>query len=551
MKHSAKHITLLILILISIQINAQFGCIENTIFYYAYKGDLNEVQNLINKNRSYLNLQLKESKCELHFRWGQTPLMIASEFGHAELVKYLVSNGADINLTDENGIPAVQFAAGSNHIDIVKFLVEHGAKLDSLSIVNSAAFTGNIQLVRYLIENGADATIYNSSSPLTVVTKKLWSKSGIIKDYEPLIRYLIENTKIDINFREKRFPNETALDNVAAAGDFQLFKYMISKGAIPDTTTFLNATQRNLEIVKTLIENYHINPTAIKAPLNDAATYENLEIIKHLVENFNIPIEATSGTENKTALIIAADHGNLEIVKYLLDNGANINAIESNLKQSVLLSAIDPQCIYGDNRHTETAKYLIQKGADLSYKDYMGRNALDYCAEKNNIELAELIISKENLKNSSALAYSCENGNYDIFRLLVKSGYELNYQDDNGNNLLVYALWGGNIDIVKYILNRGIRLSDTNCNMLIFAASSGNLDLVKYLHKTYNLEIRKQRKCETSALIEAVKTERFNIDLIMYLVDNDANINQKDKSGRKAIDYSLDPIVTDYLNDLK
>ena len=56
-----------------------------------------------------------------------TPLMLCSKEGNFNIVKVLVTNGADVNYSQWHG-SSLSYAKENNHEDIVDFLVEHGAK---------------------------------------------------------------------------------------------------------------------------------------------------------------------------------------------------------------------------------------------------------------------------------------------------------------------------------------------------------------------------------------------------------------------------------------
>lgn len=60
-----------------------------------------------------------------------TPLMRAAAIGHIDLVKDLISDGADINQRGPRGSTALMFAAGAGHLDIVRELVESGADIEA------------------------------------------------------------------------------------------------------------------------------------------------------------------------------------------------------------------------------------------------------------------------------------------------------------------------------------------------------------------------------------------------------------------------------------
>ena len=58
----------------------------------------------------------------------RTALVYASGNGHLDIVKYLVSKGADINIIgDKYGITPLSNAAKNGHLEVVKYLLENKA----------------------------------------------------------------------------------------------------------------------------------------------------------------------------------------------------------------------------------------------------------------------------------------------------------------------------------------------------------------------------------------------------------------------------------------
>jgi ankyrin repeat protein len=61
-------------------------------------------------------------------RVGNSSLMWAAYFGETDVVKYLLTKGADVNLINEDGHTALQLASKKGHRDIVKLLRNYGAR---------------------------------------------------------------------------------------------------------------------------------------------------------------------------------------------------------------------------------------------------------------------------------------------------------------------------------------------------------------------------------------------------------------------------------------
>eukprot|EP00919_Chromeraceae_sp_WS-2016_P032725 GHVR01077242.1.p1 GENE.GHVR01077242.1~~GHVR01077242.1.p1 ORF type:complete len:181 (+),score=17.83 GHVR01077242.1:18-560(+) len=66
---------------------------------------------------------------------GQTPLMLAAEKEHLNLMKWLHEKGATLDLKDNEGNTTLLFAAYNGHLDAVRWLVENGASVENINKV--------------------------------------------------------------------------------------------------------------------------------------------------------------------------------------------------------------------------------------------------------------------------------------------------------------------------------------------------------------------------------------------------------------------------------
>ena len=131
---------------------------------------------------SELVTQLVHSGANVNHRapGGSTPLYVATDRGHTDVVRTLVGLGADVNLrTDEQDSP-LHAAAKYGYIDICKELLLRGAlvtwpRRDSHTPLSLAAFNNNIRVATLLLLAGADP---NTIDPTGKSLLFLASESG-------------------------------------------------------------------------------------------------------------------------------------------------------------------------------------------------------------------------------------------------------------------------------------------------------------------------------------------------------------------------------------
>ncbi|XP_063219765.1 myotrophin [Bacillus rossius redtenbacheri] len=96
-------------------------------------GDLDQVKDFVENKEVDVNKEID----------GRPPIHYAADYGQKDVIKYLISRGADVNLKDKHGISALLAAVWEGHTDCVKILIENGASKtgstpDGLSYVEAA-----------------------------------------------------------------------------------------------------------------------------------------------------------------------------------------------------------------------------------------------------------------------------------------------------------------------------------------------------------------------------------------------------------------------------
>ena len=87
--------------------------------------------------------------------YGRTPLFFAAAKGQTDVVRALVSAGADVNTQRNDGRSALSIASEEGHTEVAKMLLDNGAQIGRTPLFFAAA-NGDIEVVRALVSAGAD-----------------------------------------------------------------------------------------------------------------------------------------------------------------------------------------------------------------------------------------------------------------------------------------------------------------------------------------------------------------------------------------------------------
>ena len=199
----------------------------------ALNGDLAKIKQLVEQQGVDVNAQYSST--------GGTALMYASLRGHLEIVKYLISKGADVNAKNDDGWTALMYASLRGHLEIVKYLISKGADINAkndnglTALMAASGDKGKLEIIKALVEGkggllsvfskGADVNAQDDNGETALMRACANGKLEIVK-------YLIsKGADVNAKITVAQHKGLTALIGDSFRGYLEVVKYLVSKGA--------------------------------------------------------------------------------------------------------------------------------------------------------------------------------------------------------------------------------------------------------------------------------------------------------------------------------
>lgn len=266
-----------------------------------------------------------------------TPLHDAAQLGDvAQAGAIIMDDPSSVNVKDIHGSTPLSIAAQEGHLEVVKLLLEKGAAIETKTNyrrapVSTAAFYSNPAIVKVLAVKGTVEAI--GATPLYIAARE---------GHLAVVKLLLEKgAAIEAKAEDGCTPLSTAAFN----GHADVVKLLLERGAAVEgkhkdsvTPLAMAAQQGHLEVVRLLLEkgaavdakdNDGFTPLARAAQNRDGLLARHLEVMKFLLAkgaNPNTLGFAPFG-DGKTALQVAEEQGNTEVAELLREAGAKKNRL--------------------------------------------------------------------------------------------------------------------------------------------------------------------------------------------------------------------------------
>ena len=394
----------------------------------------------------------------------RTALMHSAANGYLELAKLLHANGADLD--DQGGThhlnsnrswrwAALHYAAAAGHAEMVRWLLDAGADLEILSREDrsplwEAAYWGRLDVVELLLSRGADANragIAGESAVWGVVYAAVgavtyrsdwegWDNGrshllAVPSGYLPLVGgswlsaiSLLASDGADVN-AATRFPNRSVarspLDLAIESGSEKYAALLRGLGgtclvetgplcgvvevATPDPVTLEAVTAETVCESGSLSAN-GLTQAQLDAGLLSEARDNDLEgVCEYLRRGADVDAHDAASHYLRTALMHSAANGYLELAKLLHANGADLDHQGGthllNSNRSWRWAALHYAAAAG---HVEMARWLLDAGADLEVLSREDRSPLWEAASWGRLDVVEFLLSRGADPNRAGIA---------------------------------------------------------------------------------------------------------------------------------------------------
>ena len=446
----------------------------------------------------------------------------AKKYGD-KIIKELVLNyGKDINQTGDEDIGGLYQAIKHNNIKAVKFFIENNAN------VEIATFDGTTPLVLAIEENKpkiVELLIKEGKANIYGVYAKETEKYPIycaVKNKNlNMIKILLDN---NFDLKRESYILSYAMEN----SDENIVKYLVENGADMYSYEITALYQAVLNLNPKLVE-YFLDKGASIEKAGGTDVYGNIMMAaagsKFNNSNDKSPVDLT--------LLEKSAENSAKITQMIIDK-VDKKLINDSLEGKT------PLIIAVGNSYIDTAKILIENGANINEVDFEGWSALSYAVNNGDIEIAKLLLeNKAKIKDELLIAIKSPivESSINMMKLLIDNKANINYTDENGFNPLNIAIESGNMELTKFLITNGANvnsLMQDGVSLIGYAIAQNNMDLLQILIENgANVNYTNGDSWADTPLKTASRLGLDNV--VRILLTRNADINAVDMNGNTAL----------------
>lgn len=437
---------------------------------------------------------------------GPTLLHHACVGGHADVVRMLLAQGANVNAIHDS-LGVLHAAAFYGHFDVSELLLNEGLDLNTAmkTPFHIAAGPRSVGMVRFLLKCAAKTSSVDRESQLVPL------HATVTRDHSFVAKLLIDqNHAFGVNART-------------------------SDGSTP---THLAARKGHLELIQLLIKygaDVSMANDSGNTPLHDAAYSGNEETVRLLIKqeakHSIISDDCFAAMYNN-----ACSGGIVEIVRFLAHD-------KSGLEMEVD-GGWSPFQLAFRQRRADSVQLLLDAGTTLAAKTTQGRTPLHAAAVSGHTTVVELcldsraVINEADVKGNTPLINASYGGHINTIKLLLGRGAKLEAADIERRTSLCVASRQGQTAVAKLLLEMGANKEVTDIDgqtPLLLASQAGNIDVVQLL-LAENANREAKNRWGRTPLLDACFLGRTAI--VRLLLEKGASMETRDADGRTPLHYA-------------
>ncbi|RNA08851.1 Transient receptor potential cation channel subfamily A member 1 [Brachionus plicatilis] len=402
----------------------------------------------------------------------QTILEICIENNHVRLVELLLSNySISTNQPNSvNGNYSIHLAAKNGSTEILSLLIKYNSNIIRNNLADEnplhiAALYNRFKFVReYLVSErhlliNSDYCCLRSQKKTSIDSTHLPCMCNCDGDFD------LNSAQLSIRQRDKKF--HTPLMRAIVSGS-----QLVVEELINDKYVELDSKDKDGQSI------YHL-----------CSEYNNTDILRYLLQTDFIPQEILFAKDNfeNTILHTSCRTGNLEAIKLIVNKLYDSNnSLETMLYAKNYLghTCFHIACIKG---YYNIVEYFLKEKKLIQFLEHVDNNfntSLHLATENGHSGIANLLLefgidpSVKNEENTTALDLSCRLGYFEISKNIITNCSDLKNQDKIQHEFPLHtACYEGAYEVVKLLLLKGVqidKLNDENKNCLEIAIKQGH-----------------------------------------------------------------------------
>ncbi|KAK1884191.1 Poly [ADP-ribose] polymerase tankyrase-1 [Dissostichus eleginoides] len=444
-----------------------------------------------------------------------------------QVTELLLRKGANINEKNKDFMTPLHVAAERAHNDIMEVLQKHGAKVNAVdtlgqTALHRAAMAGHLQTCRLLLGYGADASLL-SLQGFTAAQMGNEAVQQILNENVP-----VRNSDVDYRLLEAAKAGDLDTVKTHSDGVLQMKRacQRLEGEALAGGQGADSVRWSGFLSVESLCTAQNVNCRDLEGrhstPLHFAAGYNRVSVVEYLLQH-----GADVHAKDKGGLVPlhnACSYGHYEVAELLVRHGASVNVAD--------LWKFTPLHEAAAKGKYEICKLLLKHGADPTKKNRDGNTPLDLVKD-GDTDIQDL------LRGDAALLDAAKKGCLARVQKLC-SPDNINCRDTQGRNSTPLHLAAGynNLEVAEYLLEHGADVNAQDKGGLIplhNAASYGHVDIAALLIK-FNTCVNATDKWAFTPLHEAAQKGRTQ--LCALLLAHGADPTMKNQEVQTPLDLA-------------